>query len=34
MKILAEKKCIFVLTNLQNYKQVKVRMDDMILQVH
>jgi len=28
------KKCIFALANLQNYKREKIRMDDMILQVH
>jgi len=26
------KKCVFAMTNLQNYKRVKIRMDDLITQ--
>jgi hypothetical protein len=28
------KKCIFALANLQNYKRVKIRMDDRKSQIH
>jgi len=33
-KNISRKKCIFARANLQNYKRVKIRMDDMISQVH
>jgi len=31
-KMFSQKKCIFAMANLQNYKRAKIRMDDMISQ--